>query len=368
MESTLGARLRAQREQQQIDLTAIAAATKIKVSLLEALEADEVTTWPKGIFGRAYLRDYARAIGFDADVLIREFYELHPDPVMPMSATALATELANEPPSDSTFRRLVNSAIGAMPNFLSRPKTLTVRRPADESSPADLPMDSANDAIEDAPGMNLQFDQGAPIDAEPPAAAGPAFDELPRYEDQLSPVPAMASIEEPPPPRMPIPAVAAVSADIIVRLSEMASICMRLGRAAEWRDVEAVLADVARVLDATGVILWSWQPRANLLRPALAHGYSMPTLSKMAFVRTDDHNPLAEAFRAGEACTVEGDDRSNGAVLVPLIAPRGRVGMLSLELRSGAECRESVRAFAMLLAAQLVTLVDVQAIPHAATA
>jgi hypothetical protein len=143
---------------------------------------------------------------------------------------------------------------------------------------------------------------------------------------------------------------------------------MRLGRAAEWHDVEAVLADVARVLDATGVILWSWQPRANVLRPALAHGYSMPTLSKMSLVRTDDPNPLADAFRRGEPCTVEGDDRSNGAVLVPLVAPRGRVGMLSLELRSGAECRESVRAFAMLLAAQLVTLIDVQAIPHAATA
>jgi hypothetical protein len=94
----------------------------------------------------------------------------------------------------------------------------------------------------------------------------------------------------------------------------------------------------------------------------------MATLSKMSFVRGDDANPLAEAFRSGEPCTVDGDDRSQGAVLVPLVAPRGRVGMLSLELTRGAECRESVRAFAMLLAAQLVTLIDVQAIPHAATA
>jgi hypothetical protein len=339
MESSLGARLRAQREQQQIDLTAIAAATKIKVSLLEALEADHVTAWPKGIFGRAYLRDYARAIGFDADALIREFYELHPDSVMPMSATAVAAELANEPPPDSTFRRLVNSAIGAMPNFLSRPRPMTVSSLADESSLVDLPIESANDGSDHDAEARLEFDHAAAMEAEP-APAAPAFDEMPSHDDR-SPLAAAESIDAPP-PRMPLPAVAAVSADIIVRLSEMASICMRLGRAAEWRDVEAVLADV--------------------------HGYSMPTLSKMAFVRTDDHNPLAEAFRAGEPCTVEGDDRSNGAVLVPLIAPRGRVGMLSLELRSGAECRESVRAFAMLLAAQLVTLVDVQAIPHAATA
>jgi hypothetical protein len=355
MELTLGARLRAQREQQQIDLTAISAATKIKVSLLEGLETDDVSNWPKGIFGRAYLRDYARAIGFDPDALVREFYELHPDTVVPLTANALAADAANEPTTDSTFRRLVNSAIGAMPNFLSRPKAPATNATADEGLLLDLPIESANDSTDGAPEMILDLGEVAPVDEEHDAAAAVPSDET-------------GGASAPEPPRAPIPAVAAVSADIIVRLSEMASICMRLGRAAEWRDVEAVLEDVARVLDATGVILWSWQPRTNVLRPALAHGYSTPTLSKMSLVRADDHNPLAEAFRSGEPCTVEGDDRSNGAVLVPLVAPRGRVGMLSLELRRGAECRESVRAFAMLLAAQLVTLVDVQAIPHAATA
>jgi len=355
MESTLGARLRAQREQQQIDLTAISAATKIKVSLLEGLEADDVSHWPKGIFGRAYLRDYARAIRTDADALIREFYELHPDPVVPLTSTALAADAAGEPVADNTFRRLVNTAIGAMPNFLSRPKTL---QPAEAPLVFDLPIESADDAADGSPEMILDLGDAAPK-VTPPAE---------RVLDAMPPASAPDPIEVPPASRSPIPAVAAVSADIIVRLSEMASLCMRLGRAAEWHDVEAVLSDVARVLDATGVILWSWQPRANVLRPALAHGYSMPTLSKMAFVRTDEHNPLADAFRCGEPCTVEGDASSNGAVLVPLVAPRGRVGMLSLELRRGAECRESVRAFAMLLAAQLVTLVDVQAIPHAATA
>ena len=72
MELSFGARLRAQREQQQVSLTAISAATKIKVGLLEGLEADEVSHWPNGLFRRSYVRDYARAIGLDPEATVRE--------------------------------------------------------------------------------------------------------------------------------------------------------------------------------------------------------------------------------------------------------------------------------------------------------
>ena len=50
MSECFGARLRQQRERQQIALTTIAEQTKISLSLLEALERDDVSHWPTGIF------------------------------------------------------------------------------------------------------------------------------------------------------------------------------------------------------------------------------------------------------------------------------------------------------------------------------
>jgi cytoskeleton protein RodZ len=71
MPESLGARLRQQREDRKIALATIAEQTKIKLSLLEALERDDVSHWPAGIFRRAFIRAYAHAIGLDPDVVIR---------------------------------------------------------------------------------------------------------------------------------------------------------------------------------------------------------------------------------------------------------------------------------------------------------
>ena len=62
MPESLGARLRQRREREQIALTTIAEQTKIKLSLLEGLERDDVSHWPAGIFRRAFIRAYAHAI------------------------------------------------------------------------------------------------------------------------------------------------------------------------------------------------------------------------------------------------------------------------------------------------------------------
>jgi GAF domain-containing protein len=49
--------------------------------------------------------------------------------------------------------------------------------------------------------------------------------------------------------------------------------------------------------------------------------------------------------------------QATGAVVVPLMAPRGCVGVLALELRHGGEQSESVRAMATIMAAQLANVV-----------
>ncbi len=68
-----GPRLKRIREEQGIALRQIATATKISVFVLEALERDDFARLPGGIFGRAFVREYAIEVGLDPDETVREF-------------------------------------------------------------------------------------------------------------------------------------------------------------------------------------------------------------------------------------------------------------------------------------------------------
>ncbi len=74
---TFGPRLRAERERRGISLETIASVTKVGGDLWEGLERNDFSRWPSGIFARAFVRDYARAIGLDADETVNEFCRLH---------------------------------------------------------------------------------------------------------------------------------------------------------------------------------------------------------------------------------------------------------------------------------------------------
>jgi len=87
MTDSFGARLRRERERRQVLIADIAARTKIKASLFEAIERDDASHWPSGIFRRSFMRAYAEAIGLDGDATIREFLERFPDPAAPSSET-----------------------------------------------------------------------------------------------------------------------------------------------------------------------------------------------------------------------------------------------------------------------------------------
>ncbi len=75
---TFGQRLRAERERRGISLDTIASVTKVGVDLWEGLERNDFSRWPSGIFARAFVRDYARAIGLDSDEAVDEFCRLFP--------------------------------------------------------------------------------------------------------------------------------------------------------------------------------------------------------------------------------------------------------------------------------------------------
>ncbi len=64
---TLGEELRRRREERSIPLADISEATKIGTRFLKAIEADNYSTLPGGIFTRSFIRAYAKAVGMNED-------------------------------------------------------------------------------------------------------------------------------------------------------------------------------------------------------------------------------------------------------------------------------------------------------------
>ena len=117
MLESFGARLRQRREELGIDLVAIAEQTKIKRSLLEALERDDVSCWPSGIFRRAYVRAYGHAVGLDPDVVVREFLQAHPERLDVAPIEEIASLASGARPCDSAstrFRSFMGSALTSL--------------------------------------------------------------------------------------------------------------------------------------------------------------------------------------------------------------------------------------------------------------
>src|SRR5437899_11057192 len=53
-------------------------ATKISVSQLEALERNDISRLPGGIFSRAFVRSYAAEVGVDPEQTVRDFLSQFP--------------------------------------------------------------------------------------------------------------------------------------------------------------------------------------------------------------------------------------------------------------------------------------------------
>ena len=73
VEQDFGSRMRRLRERRAVSLAAIAAVTKLSVAQLEALERNDVSRLPGGIFLRSIVRAYATEIGADPESAVRDF-------------------------------------------------------------------------------------------------------------------------------------------------------------------------------------------------------------------------------------------------------------------------------------------------------
>ncbi len=74
-----GFNLRRARLQRGVPLEKIARDTRIGIEHLEALEENDFTFWPHGIYARAWIRAYAEAVGLDPESTVDEFCRWFPN-------------------------------------------------------------------------------------------------------------------------------------------------------------------------------------------------------------------------------------------------------------------------------------------------
>src|SRR5258708_61528 len=302
MTSRFGARMRQQREQQELCLATIADRTKIKASLLEALERDDLSHWPQGIYRRAYVRAYADAIGLNADTVVREFLEAYPEPA----------EIVETPAPPTGLRGLVGSAIGS----LSRMRHTGRARPQARTTRVAAPPEKRTDQR-----------IGRPPETIPTMGRVAAPDKEP------------AKVERQ------------------VDLLAAARLCTELGRIETVAQIQPLLCEAATILDAKGVIVWVWDARAAQLRPVLVHGYPAQVVAQLPGVGRDADNLTAAAFRSGQTLAVSGTADTSGALALPLLTPTSCAALLPIELPHRSDETGSVRAVATFFAAMLAQLV-----------
>jgi transcriptional regulator with XRE-family HTH domain len=124
---TFGPVLRAARERKGVTLKQLAAETKLSVELWESLEENDFSRWPKRVFARSYVRDYAIRVGLDADEVVNEFCRLFPEwgdrraeRVIREKAAIIAHDLDWEDLPTPHQRRATDRAATQAPGFLTR--------------------------------------------------------------------------------------------------------------------------------------------------------------------------------------------------------------------------------------------------------
>jgi hypothetical protein len=345
MTSSFGARLRQQREERGIPLSVIAGQTKIKMSLLEGLERDDLAHWPPGIFRRAYVRAYAHAIGLNAETVVSEFLSVYPEApeVIDSGAASDATASNGGPPT--RLRHLFGSAVGSLARLRRGPAIEHEMRPQGTTGI----------------GSSLSLNTAAPPRAaEPdvPAAAEPPEAPEPTVEPEATDIADIAAAATHPFEGAGEPASTAdLPPAASVDLLAAAQLCTALGRVENATEMPPLLRQAAAILGARGLIVWVWDSIAEELQPALVFGYPDKLVAQLPRLKPDADNLTAAAFRSSETLAIGGSAEASAALAVPLQAPGGCAGVLAIELPPGSEEADPVRAVAIVFAAMLAQLV-----------
>jgi cytoskeleton protein RodZ len=124
----LGRALREARESRGLSLAQITQITKIPPAVLEALERNDGSALPGGIFSRAFVRGFAAAVGLDPEAAVRDFLFQYPSAaptVGPRSEIDANEVLESQRQAAQTVVQLVGSsaAIAIMLMYLGSAET-----------------------------------------------------------------------------------------------------------------------------------------------------------------------------------------------------------------------------------------------------
>jgi cytoskeletal protein RodZ len=358
MYESFGAGLRQRREEQQISLSTIAEQTKIKLSLLEGLERDDVSRWPSGIFRRAFVRDYARAIGLQPDAVVREFLDRYPDPsedvTAALNAQAAADAAAPNAGPPTRLRYLVGAAVGSLSRL--RPGNGQARVAEADDSPSvhgsHFSLNTPDRAAAVDTSETVEMENTRTLEMVETSETVEMVDTSETVEMMYT----ADTVEMPVPVPVPDP-VAFTPEPFEPDLSAVAQLCSRLARVDETQDMAPLLHDVATAVDSVGLMVWVWDPQSAVLTPTLQDGYSQEILAQLPNLSREARNATAAAFRTAQTCIVSGGVDASDALVVPLMTREGCVGVLAMELPRGSARIESIRALATILAAQMARVV-----------
>jgi transcriptional regulator with XRE-family HTH domain len=101
-QETFVTRLRRHRQRNGLSLEEIALEMRIKPELLDALEKNDLSEWPRGLYARAWIRAYASAVGLDPLDTVDEFCRLFPHG--DRRASGMIREIATIVAAESEYR------------------------------------------------------------------------------------------------------------------------------------------------------------------------------------------------------------------------------------------------------------------------
>ncbi len=139
-----------------------------------------------------------------------------------------------------------------------------------------------------------------------------------------------------------------------VDLTETAALCTAISRLRVETDLEALLIRTARLLGASGIVVW--MTAGDEMFPVAWHGYDSRQLSQLGPIGASSMNATAAAWRSGTLQTVSGDSTSRSAIVAPLLGMERCIGVLAIEVTPGQELDVTMQAVTTLIAAQLVTV------------
>lgn len=158
--------------------------------------------------------------------------------------------------------------------------------------------------------------------------------------------PAPIKLTVPPPPVVP------------VNLADAAELCVDLARVMDARDMQALLERTAKVLEASGVILWVVNQDRTSLLPVLTHGYSERVLLKLNALDVSEDNVTSLSYRTVRPQLVPGTGPgTTSAIAVPLVTAGGCNGVLAAEVYETKPSADFI-ALSRLIAAQFATMIN----------